>query len=248
MTKRTRNHPDHDRASAPSEAQPARHENLVTVESQREFDLFSGEWADRVFVKLYVAARTSGLLAAMSDRDWKTLCTLATYMDSDGYCFPSQKELAAAMGCSRQMANERIRSLAKFRFEEQPVLLIVKGNRSKGGKWGRNGYRVLSLSNLRIYDEPGGKSAPPLSNDSGGDTDERGVGTVSSKLDTDAVSEETVSSSTVTVQLDTNKKQSSELEPDIPFEIRKRKSRKSELRGRGEHNVTNKGPEQVTEP
>ena len=59
-------------------------ENLVSVEAQREFDLFTGEWADRIFVKLYVAARTSGLLAEISDRDWKTLCTLATYMDADG--------------------------------------------------------------------------------------------------------------------------------------------------------------------
>ena len=89
-------------------------DRLVSVESQREFDLFTGEWATRIFVKLYVAARTSGLLAAISDRDWKTLCTLATYMDGEGYCFPSQAELAAAMGCSRQMANERVRSLARF--------------------------------------------------------------------------------------------------------------------------------------
>src|SRR4051794_6518210 len=60
-------------------------EHLVTVEAQREFDLFSGEWAERVFVKLYVAARTSGLLASISDRDWKTLCTLATYMDGESF-------------------------------------------------------------------------------------------------------------------------------------------------------------------
>src|SRR5690242_2988892 len=91
-------------------------EPLVAVEVQREHDLFSGQRAERVFVKLYVAARASGLLAAISDRDWKTLCTLATYMDGEGYCHPSQAELAKAMGCSRQMANERVKSLAAFRF------------------------------------------------------------------------------------------------------------------------------------
>src|SRR5438105_4183034 len=94
---------------------------LVTVESQREFDFFSGRRAERTFLKLYVEARTSGLLAAISDRDWKTLCTLATYMDADGYCYPSQAELAKALGCSRQMANERVKSLARFRFQGTPV-------------------------------------------------------------------------------------------------------------------------------
>ena len=128
-------------------------ELLVTVESQRELDLFSGERVERTFVKLYVEARRSGLLSAISDRDWKTLCTLATYMDADGYCFPSQAELAKAMGCSRQMANERVKSLSTFRFQEQAVLLVVKGERSEQGTWSRNGYRVLPLSNLRIYDQ-----------------------------------------------------------------------------------------------
>ncbi len=40
-----------------------RQEALVTVESQRELDLFTGEQVERTFVKLYVAARRSGLLA-----------------------------------------------------------------------------------------------------------------------------------------------------------------------------------------
>src|SRR5689334_13259411 len=139
---------------------------LVTIEVQREHDLFSGEMAERIFVKLYVAARESGLLAAISDRDWKTLCTLATYMDGDGYCYPSQAELAKAMGCSRQMANERVKSLAAFRFQGRQVLLVVKGKRSGSGEWTRNGYRVLPISRLRIYDA----AAPEEQSDSANDT------------------------------------------------------------------------------
>ncbi len=171
-------------------------EQLVTVESQRELDLFTGERIERTFVKLYVEARRSGLLSAISDRDWKTLCTLATYMDADGYCFPSQAELAKAMGCSRQMANERVKSLAAFRFQEQAVLLVVKGERSEQGTWSRNGYRVLPLSNLRIYDN---------------------ISTVPTARPQTHVP--TVSSPTVTVGLDTKKNQ---LELDRnPSNIRK---------------------------
>jgi hypothetical protein len=185
------------------------------VESQQEFDLFTGEWAHRVFVKLYVAARTSGLLAAISDRDWKTLCTLATYMDGEGYCYPSQAELAAAMGCSRQMANERVRSLAQFRFQEQPVLLIVKGSRGSGGKWTGNGYRVLSLSSLRIYGDTEAELPETSHNDSDRD---RHVGegrTVSSRLDTVQETMATVSSQTGTVAVDTNKSHSLEQDRDL---------------------------------
>ncbi len=165
------------------------------MESQRELDLFTGERIERTFVKLYVAARRSGLLAAISDRDWKTLCTLATYMGADGYCYPSQAELAKAMGCSRQMANERIRNLAAFRFQDQAVLLVVKGERSEGGTWSRNGYRVLPLSSLRIYNQ---------------DT----PSTVSRNLDTATERTGTVSSGTVTVGLDTKKNHTLEQEAE----------------------------------
>ena len=176
---------------------------LVTVETQREQDLFSGQLAERTFVKLYVAARESGLLAAISDRDWKTLCTLATYMDGDGYCHPSQAELARAMGCSRQMANERIKSLATFRFNGQQVLLVEKERRTGKGEWAKNGYRVLPISRLRIYDSPPSRGQSDSTNDSGSEAET----TVSSNLDTGAGDELTVSSQTVTVPLDTNKNQ-----------------------------------------
>jgi hypothetical protein len=200
-------------------------QRLVSIETQREFDLFSGEWAERVFVKLYVAARTSGLLAAISDRDWKTLCCLATYMDGDGYCFPSQAELARALGCSRQMANERVKSLAAFRFEGNPVLLIVKPERTGSGTWARNGYRVLSLSSLAMYE-----SEP--ANDRGNDSARRATGTVSSELDTVSVPEPTVSSPTVTVQLDTNKNQSNQ--PELESDSIIRTDDRSDLRANDE--------------
>jgi hypothetical protein len=186
-------------ASAPP-AQDAvgRPEKLVTIESQREFDILAGRWEERVFVKMYVAARTSGLLGAISDRDWKTLCALATYMDADGYCFPSQEALAKAIGCSRQMANERIGSLASFRFNDKPVLLVVKGERAENGRWSRNGYHVLPIAGLAIFDDD--RKAGALKEQPGSAVPEKPKRrAVSRKLDT-GFSELTVSSFLDTVK------------------------------------------------
>src|SRR4051794_7193750 len=169
-------------------------ERLVSIESQSEFDVFTGERQDRLFLKLYVAARTSGLLAAISDRDWKTLCVLATYMDATGFCFPSQTELARAMGCSRQMVSERVNSLARFRFQDQPVLVIANEKHKVNGRFSHNGYRVLPLASLGIFDGEGERET----------TEKKKQGpkaTVSRKPDT---ADATVSSGTGTVRLDTN--------------------------------------------
>ena len=185
-------------------------EKLVTFQSEREFDVFSGQVEERLFLKLYVAARTSGLLGEISDRDWKTLCVLATYMNAEGFCHPSQAELARALGCSRQMANERVNHLAQFRFHGKPVLLVVKEERSERGTWRKNRYRVLPLSQLSIFN---GEPAPPVeSNDPATVASEEDAplaprSTVSRNLDTVTPAASAVSSPTVTVPLDTNKNQ-----------------------------------------
>jgi DNA-binding GntR family transcriptional regulator len=124
---------------------------LLSVEIQKEFDVFRKEWEERVFVKLYVAARTSGLLAAISDRDWKTLCAIATFMDKNGNCYPSQAQIAKALGVSRATANERIASLINFRFKGQPVVLKTH-LRDEKGKFSCCRYTILPLSNLYIFD------------------------------------------------------------------------------------------------
>ncbi len=169
-------------------------ERLVTVETQQEHDLLTGERFERVFVKLYMAARTSGLLATIPDRDWKTLCVLATYMNRDGYCYPSQDELAKALGCTRQTANERIQSLAQFRFQGKPVMLMPDQERAGQGRFSGKRYQVLPIARMGIFDQP--QQPPRLEK-----------GTVSANPDT--VKTPTVSASTVSANPDTNKNKES---------------------------------------
>lgn len=128
-------------------------EKLVSVEIQKEFDVLNKNWQEQVFIKLYVAVRTSGFLANISDRDWKTLCVLATFMDSQGNCYPSQDEIATSLGVCRQAANERISSLLKYRWQEKPIVVVVKHRKDvvsgkKGQRWDNNRYTILPLSNI----------------------------------------------------------------------------------------------------
>ena len=60
----------------PSRSLKQSEEKLVTVEIKKEFDVLEKSWENRVFVKLFVAARTSGLLKEISDREFKTLIAL----------------------------------------------------------------------------------------------------------------------------------------------------------------------------
>src|SRR5713226_9012573 len=118
---------------------------LVSVEFQTEVDLATGRAERRMFVKMYFEARDSGLLAALPDELWKTLCCLATYIDENGNCYPSQAFLA-------------------FQFNGQPVLTVSKNRESRrgGSRWANNVYQLRPITGFAIFDEP--KSVAPLTN------------------------------------------------------------------------------------
>ncbi|MDO8886684.1 helix-turn-helix domain-containing protein [Candidatus Oleimmundimicrobium sp.] len=129
-------------------------DKVFGVEVQKEFDVLEKKWDERVFVKFYLAARTSGLLAQISDRDFKTLVVLATYMDKDGNCYPSQKEIAKALGCDMRTAGRRIRSLLKFWFKGEKIVNSVK-IRNKNQQFKNTRYTILPVTNLQIFSKDG---------------------------------------------------------------------------------------------
>lgn len=133
---------------------PERNEKLVSIQLERELDLGNASWDERIFIKVYVAVRNSGLLAAMPAELWHTLCCVATFMDRDGRCYPSQDEIARALSINRTTANRRIQALARFRFRGKPVLLIEKmqEDSGKGMRYASNRYTIMPSSNMRIFD------------------------------------------------------------------------------------------------
>jgi hypothetical protein len=131
-------------------------EKLVTVEIQKEYDALEQSWENRVFVKLFVAARTSGLLKKISDREFKTLIALALYMDENGDCYPTQYQIAKDLGCSLSTTNRRIQSLLKFRFEGKPIVKAVQA-RNKEGRWDNVRYTILPVAQVKIFEKPAEK-------------------------------------------------------------------------------------------
>jgi len=124
---------------------------VMEVAIERSFDILEKSWESRVFTKLYHSLRTSGLLGKLSDKDFRTLVCLSTFMDSDGRCFPSQEALAQALGISRTAVTKRVKSLLAFRWQGKP-LISAKKVRSPKGKFDNTVYTILPESSLRIFD------------------------------------------------------------------------------------------------
>jgi hypothetical protein len=135
-----------------SQANNEQRKPLVSVEFQTEVDVATGDRERRMFIKMYFEARDSGLLAAIPGELWKMLCCLATYMNEDGNCYPTQDRIARDLGIRRQRVNERIQDLLNFRFQGQPVLSLKPKTRIRG-RWSNNVYRIQPVSALKIFDK-----------------------------------------------------------------------------------------------
>lgn len=122
---------------------------LVSIESQTEQSLLSGKSETRIFVKMYVAAVRTGLIADMGAKNWTTLCVIASYMNEKGECYPTQSQIAKGLGVSRQTASKYIGDLLAYRWQGQAVVEVVKARHK--GRFDNSRYTIKSVSSLEIF-------------------------------------------------------------------------------------------------
>lgn len=123
---------------------------LISVETQTEHSLTSGKSETRIFVKMYVTAVRDGLIGDMGARNWTALCVIASFMDANGECYPTQSQIAKGLGVSRQTANKYVKDLLDYRWQGQAVVTAIKA-RESNGRWENTRYTVLPVSNLEIF-------------------------------------------------------------------------------------------------
>lgn len=122
---------------------------LVSIEAQTEHSLTTGKSETRIFVKMYVDAVRSGLIADLGARKWTTLCVIASFMDAHGNCWPTQEQIAKGLGVSRQTAGKYVNELLEHRWQGKPIIKAVKVR--EGGRFDNMRYTVLPVSNLEIF-------------------------------------------------------------------------------------------------
>jgi hypothetical protein len=125
--------------------------NLVSVETQSELSLTTGKKETRIFVKMYVEAVHSGLIADMGPERWQTLCVIAAFMDEKGECYPTQYAIAQRLNVARETANRRIKSLCEYRWQGRAVIEKVQSRDHEKQTWDNVRYTILPISGLKMF-------------------------------------------------------------------------------------------------
>jgi len=100
--------------------------SMIEVAIEKKYDVLNKSWESSVVTKLHPSLRTSGLLAKLPDREFKTLICLSLFMDSEKHCCPSQEVLSAALGLSCSTVNKRINRLLSFQWQGKPLVSSKK--------------------------------------------------------------------------------------------------------------------------
>lgn len=134
--------------------------NLFSVSHNKEIDLGNGETKTNVYVRVYTSLFTSGLVAKMGSNRFTTLMALASYMDAQGECYPTQIQLADAIGVHKNTVNKYINELLDFEIDGKPLVTRKKVNRGQGKI--SSYYKIHPLSQLAKF----GGTVNPLKEDS----------------------------------------------------------------------------------
>lgn len=126
-------------------------QKLISIETQSEFNVTSGEKETRIFLKMYVDAVHSGLIADMGPERWQTLCVIAAFMNERGECYPTQFAIAERLKVSRETANRRVKSLCEYRWGGRPVVVKVQSRDHAKQTWNNVRYTILPISGLAIF-------------------------------------------------------------------------------------------------
>jgi len=125
---------------------------LISIEAQHEYNVTSGKSESRIFVKMYVDAVKSGLIADLGPERWQTLCVLASFMDANGECYPTQDRIAAALKIRRETANRRVKSLCDYRWEGRPLVVKKQSRDFESQTFNNVRYTIMPISQLAIFD------------------------------------------------------------------------------------------------
>lgn len=125
-------------------------EKLLSVEVSNTFDVITKESENEIFVKLYVNMFRSGLVAELGVERFTTLMAIATYMNAEGQCYPTQEQLASDLGVSTRTIHKYVKNLLEFRWNDRPLVQRDKF-RAPGSFRTYSVYTILPLSQVSIF-------------------------------------------------------------------------------------------------
>lgn len=124
-------------------------QKLFSVSIDKEFNVFSKEFNHSIYLRVYTSLFTAGIVKDLKPTNFTVLLAVAAYMDEQGNCYPTQRQISDITGLSKTTVNKSIGELLEFKVNDVPVL---KRKFVQEGKYKNSYYTVNPISQIAIFD------------------------------------------------------------------------------------------------
>lgn len=98
------------------------YDKFLSIVFNKEYDVTNKKYSPDVYLKVDVKALRNGLLKQVNGSDLTVLMAIASYMNINGTCYPTQRQLADVTGMSLTTINRAIKNLLEITVNGHPVL------------------------------------------------------------------------------------------------------------------------------
>lgn len=122
---------------------------MFTVSIDKEFDVLKKEFNSTIYLRVYTSLFKAGVVRDLKPTNFTVLLAIASHMDADGNCYPTQRQIAELTGLSTPTVNKAVNELLDFKVNDKPIL---KRELVQVGQFQNSYYTVNPLSQIAIFD------------------------------------------------------------------------------------------------
>lgn len=122
---------------------------MFTVSIDKEYDVMKKEFSSSIYLRVYTSLFKAGIVRDLKPANFTVLLAIASFMDADGNCYPTQRQIAEITGITTPTVNKAVNELLEFKVNGIP---IITREFVQNGQFKNSYYTVNPLSQLAIFD------------------------------------------------------------------------------------------------
>jgi hypothetical protein len=122
---------------------------MFTVSIDKEFDITKKEFNSSIYLRVYTSLFKAGIVKDLKPTNFTVLLAIASHMDAEGNCYPTQRQIAELTGLTAPTVNKAVNELLTFKVNGKEIL---KRELVQVGQFKNSYYTVNPLSQIAIFD------------------------------------------------------------------------------------------------
>lgn len=122
---------------------------MFSVSIDKEYDVLKKEFSNTIYLRVYTSLFQAGIVKDLKPTNFTVLLAIASFMDAEGNCYPTQRQIADITGITAPTVNKAVNELLDFKVNGSP---IISREFVQHGQFKNSYYTVNPLSQIAIFD------------------------------------------------------------------------------------------------